>query len=165
MSKAARPGTWVGSVLAIDNIPVICPECGQEVSLRGSLSEDEQNFQVTPCPHCGAKMELLIMAEGDEEEEVREVSPMEKIEVSLEIKGLPGLSECLYRMSGMTSVSTIIDRAVNVIATIFANQSMNPNQIKDMYVKEVISMFYTSDGKREIIKELETQIEAEARGN
>ena len=67
MSKV-KPGNWDNMLVVLDSIPVECPECGHQVSLRGNINTDKGEFEVTPCPHCGAKMDLQIHAEGEEEE-------------------------------------------------------------------------------------------------
>lgn len=162
MSKV-KPGNWDNMMVVLDSIPVKCPECGHEVSLRGDIDIDKGEFEITPCPHCGARMEMQILTEGEEEEE--KPTGFEAIEVSIGIKNMPSLSECLYRVSGMKSVWHVLDRTVNIISTIFANQDMNPNQIKDMYIRELIGVFYTTDGKRSLIEQLEAQIESESKHN
>ena len=85
--------------------------------------------------------------------------------MSIGIKNMPSLTECLYRITGMKSVWEILDRVLNILSTIFANQQMNPNAIKDMYIRELIAVFYTTDGKKNLVECLETQIEAESTHN
>ena len=165
MSKTVKPGNWQGAMVIMDRIPIVCPECGHEVTLRGGVSEDGQRFEVTECPHCHTPVDITISTRTDDDEEpVQKDAPIESIEVALIVKGLPTLSECMYRMTGMKSVSGIIDRVVNVISTILGSQEMNPNAIKDMYIRESLADIYTPEGKREIITELEAQIE-KAEGN
>ena len=160
MSKPVRPGYWDGSMVILDSIPIVCPECNHQVTLRGSLSEDGERFEVTKCPHCGVKMELSISAGGNEEDaEEEQVNPLEKMEVSIGVKNLPNIPECLYRVANMESVSGCIDRVVSILCTIFANYEMNPNAIKNMYIREAISSIYTPEGKRNLVAELEAQIE------
>lgn len=163
MSKVVRPGNWENMLVVLDSIPVECPECRHEVSLRGSINIDKGEFEVTACPHCGAKMEMQILAEG--EGEAAEATGLEEIELSIGLKNMPSLNECLYRVTGMKTVWEVLDRTLNILCTVFANQAMNPSTIKDMYVKELLAIFYTADGKRDLVEQLEKQIEVESKGN
>ena len=159
MSKNARPGTWPGAIVVMDNIPIVCPICGHKVSIAASLSEDGQRFEAKPCPHCDTPMSLEITAESDEGgEEIADERPLEKMEVSIGVKNLPHIPECLYRITNLESVSDCIDRVINILCTIFANYATSPNSIKDMYIREIISDI-TPEGKKTLIEALEAQIE------
>jgi hypothetical protein len=159
MNSEVRPGNWPGMIVVMDNIPIQCPECLHDVSLHGSINAEKGEFQVTPCPHCGVKMEISITTEtGEEEAKVKESSPLDKMAVTIGVKGLPGLSECIYVINGMSTVFETIDRTVNILSTIFASQEMNPNSIKDIYVRELISSYYTAEGKKSLIEALEAQV-------
>lgn len=159
MGKPVKPGYWDGSMVILDSIPVICPECKRQVTLRGNLSEDGERYEVTKCPHCDTPMNLEITAESDEgEEEIADESPLEKMEVSIGVKNLLNIPECLYRITNLESVSDCIDRVINILCTIFANYATSPNSIKDMYIREIISDI-TPEGKKTLIEALEAQIE------
>ena len=162
MSKPIKPGNWPGAMVIMDRIPAVCPECGHEVTLRGGISEDGQRFEVTECPHCHTPMDITIStrADSDEEDAEREqANPLKQMEVSVGVKSLVNVSEFLCRMTNFKSVSECLDRVMNTLCTVFATYELSPNAIKDMYIRETLADIYSPEGKRQIITELEAQIE------
>ena len=99
---------------------------------------------------------------ADEEDAEREqANPLKQMEVSVGVKSMVTIAEFLCRMTNFKSVSECLDRVVNTLCTVFATYELSPNAIKDMYIRETLADIYSPKGKRNIIAELEAQLEKE----